>query len=129
MEQELATMIAITWPDRRADITNALSVLATLQPHGIASWPGLTDAVHWLIDDTFWDGHDPRDDIGTILADTSEAEAIIATLEPLLAILGALGPTAPDDDYLTHPRWHEVTRAATDTHQLMTGKTPSRPQH
>ncbi|WP_116505430.1 hypothetical protein [Micromonospora sp. B006] len=48
-------MAIVAWPDRRADITNALSVLATLRPHGIALWPGLTEAVHWLIDDTSWD--------------------------------------------------------------------------
>ncbi|MDX5459555.1 hypothetical protein ACGFI5_06720 [Micromonospora tulbaghiae] len=29
-----------------------------------------------------------------------------------------------DDDYLTHPRWHEVTHAAAGTHHLMTGETP-----
>ncbi|MEU6073881.1 hypothetical protein [Micromonospora sp. NPDC047074] len=56
---------------------------------------GLTEAVHWLIDDTFWDQRHPRHDIGTILASTSEADAIAATLEPLIAILDELGPTAP----------------------------------
>ncbi|MFC0030046.1 hypothetical protein ACFFMM_10980 [Micromonospora chaiyaphumensis] len=120
-------MTTIAWPDRRADIINALSILAALRPHEPTSWPSLTEAVHWLIDDTFWDQHDPRNDIGTILASTSEANAISATLEPLTAILDDLGPTAPDDDYLTHPRWHEVTHAAANTHQLMTGKTRPRP--
>ncbi|MGX1613277.1 SCO4402 family protein [Micromonospora chalcea] len=114
-------MAIVAWPDRRADITNALSVLATLRPHGIALWPGLTEAVHWLIDDTSWDVRDPHDDIGTVLADRGEAEAIIATLEPLLAVLAELGPTAPDDAYLAHSRWHEVARAATGAHRLMTG--------
>ncbi|MET7472463.1 hypothetical protein ACFYO8_09935 [Micromonospora sp. NPDC005257] len=51
---------------------------------------------------------------------------ISATLEPLTAILNELGPTALDDDYLTHLRWHEVADAATDTHHLMTGRTPPR---
>ncbi|MEU2612825.1 hypothetical protein ABZ570_14785 [Micromonospora sp. NPDC007271] len=122
-------MTTIAWPDRRADIINALSILATLRPHEPTPWPGLTEAVHWLIDDTFWDQHHPRHDIGTILVSTNEANAITTTLEPLTAILDELGPTAPDDDYLTHPRWHEVTHAATNTHQLMTGKTPTRPRH
>ncbi len=122
-------MTTIAWPDRRADIINALSILATLRPHEPTSWPRLTEAVHWLIDDTFWDQRHPRDDIGTILASTSEANAINATLEPLTAILDELGSTAPDDDYLTHPRWHEVTHAATNTHHLMTGKTPTRLRH
>ncbi|MCG5449407.1 MULTISPECIES: SCO4402 family protein [Micromonospora] len=121
-------MTTIAWPDRRADIINALSILAALRPHEPIPWPGLTEAVHWLIDDTFWDQRHPRDDIGTILASTSEANAIRATLEPLTAILDELGPTAPDDDYFTHPRWHEVTNAATNTLHLMPGKTPTRPR-
>ncbi|WP_433388496.1 SCO4402 family protein [Micromonospora sp. KLBMP9576] len=120
-------MTAIARPDRRSDIINALSILATLQPHGVRSWPGLTEAVHWLVDDTFWDDRHPRDDIGTVLADTSGAEAVSATLEPLLAILDELGPTAPDEHYLTHPRWPELAQAATGTHQLMAGRAPARP--
>lgn len=118
-------MTAITWPDRRGDVVNALSILAALRPHETPSWPGLTEAVHWLIDDTFWDQHRPHHDVGTILADTAEADAITATLAPLSAILDELGPVADDDDYLAHPRWPEVTRAATDAHHLMTGR--SRP--
>jgi len=120
-------MTTIAWPDRRADIINALSVLATLRPHRTTSWPGLTEAVHWLVDDTFWDQHHPRNEIGTVLADADEATAITATLEPLSAILDELGPTAADDDYLTHPRWHEVTHAAADAHRLMTGRTAGDP--
>ncbi|MEW2331817.1 hypothetical protein AB0880_28940 [Micromonospora chersina] len=120
-------MTTIAWPDRRTDIINALSILAALHSHETTSWPGLTEAVHWLIDDTFWDRHHPCNDIGTILASTDEADAITATLEPLSAILDELGPTAADDDYLTHPRWHEVTHAAADAHQLMTGQTPTPP--
>ncbi|MGW5081510.1 SCO4402 family protein [Micromonospora echinospora] len=42
-------------------------------------------------------------------------------LEPLLAVLAELGPTAPDDAYLAHSRWHEVARAATGAHRLMAG--------
>ncbi|MET7951230.1 hypothetical protein [Micromonospora sp. NPDC005324] len=122
-------MTTIAWPDRRADIITALAVLATLRPHTPTSWPGLTEAVHWLIDDTFWDQRSPSSDIGTILSRANEADAITATLKPLSAILDELGPTAADDDYLTHPRWHEVTHAAADAHQLMTGQTPTRPEH
>ncbi|MGW9193042.1 SCO4402 family protein [Micromonospora chersina] len=120
--------MTIAWPDRRADIITALAVLATLRPHAPTPWPGLTEAVHWLIDDTFWDQHSPARDIGTILGSVKEADAITATLEPLSAILHELGPTAADDDYLTHPRWHEVTRAAADAHQLMTGQRAAQPK-
>ncbi|MEU8301146.1 hypothetical protein AB0C04_28140 [Micromonospora sp. NPDC048909] len=119
----------IAWPDRRADIITALAVLSTLRPHTPTPWPGLTEAVHWLIDDTFWDQHSPASDIGTILASITEADAITATLTPLSAIVDELGPTAADDDYLTHPRWHDVTHAAAHAHQLMTGQTPTQPEH
>lgn len=57
-------------------------------------------------------------------ADIVGALGILATLEPPTAVLDELGPAASDDDYLTHPRWHEVTHAATGTHHLMTGETP-----
>ncbi|MEU4366689.1 SCO4402 family protein [Micromonospora chersina] len=122
-------MTTIAWPERRADIITALSILASLRPHTPTSWPGLTEAVHWLVDDTFWDQRSPHNDVGTILGDANEADAITATLDPLSAILDELGPTAADDDYLTHPRWHEVTHAATGAHQLMTGQPPARPEH
>ncbi|MEU1687864.1 hypothetical protein [Micromonospora sp. NPDC005707] len=122
-------MTTIAWPGRRADIIDALAVLATLRPPAPTSWPGLTDAVHWLIDDTFWDQRQPGSDIGTILGSAEEADAITATLHPLTAILDELGPTAADDEYLTHPRWHEVIHTATHAHQLMTSQTPARPEH
>ncbi|MGC4893878.1 SCO4402 family protein [Micromonospora sp. DT31] len=126
-------MTTIAWPDRRADVVAALSVLAALRPHARTSWPGLTEAVHWLVDDTFWDQRSPVADIGTILGDADEADAITATLEPLSAVLDELGPTAADDDYLTHPRWREVAHAAADARHLLTAGTPEhrpgRPGH
>ncbi|MEV0000693.1 hypothetical protein AB0H28_00195 [Micromonospora sp. NPDC050980] len=118
----------IAWPGRRADIITALALLATLRPHALTSWPGLTEAVHWLLDDTFWDQCRPHGDIGTILASAEEADAITATLGPLSVILDELGPAAADDDYLTHPGWREVTHAAIHAHQLMTGQTPTQPE-
>ncbi|XVU21315.1 hypothetical protein ACQPZJ_29080 [Actinoplanes sp. CA-054009] len=68
-------MTTVVWPDRRADVITALCVLAVLRADGAEAWPGLTEAVHWLVDDTFWDQHDPRSDIGTILLGTEEAAA------------------------------------------------------
>jgi len=44
-----------------------------------------------------------------------------------VAILDELGPDAPDDDYLTYPRWPEVTQAAIRAYRLMTGQTPAGP--
>lgn len=103
----------------------ALAILATLQPPAPTSWPGLTEAVDWLVNDTFWDQRSPADAIGTILVNVDEADAIAATLRPLLAIIDELEPTGSDDDYLTHPRWPEVTRAAATAYQLMASQTPA----
>jgi hypothetical protein len=94
----------------------------TLTTRSVESWPGLTEAVHWLVDDTGWDFHPPHDgDVGTILASRDEVDAVTATLEPLLAILDELGPFAADSDYLNHPRWNQVAQVATNAHQLMVG--------
>ncbi|GIF47199.1 hypothetical protein DFJ67_7177 [Asanoa ferruginea] len=89
-------MATIAWPDRRADIIAGLAVLVTLRAHSLMPWPGLTEAVHWLVDDTHWDQLPPLRDIGTILASASEADATTETIQPLLAILDELGPAEPD---------------------------------
>ncbi|GAB7045541.1 SCO4402 family protein [Catenuloplanes indicus] len=115
-------MTIVVLPGRRADIIDALSVLAKLRPHETGRWPGLTEAVHWIIDDTLWDQYHPRHDIGTILVSAAEAAAVSATLDHLMVVLDELGPMAADDDYLAHPRWHEVAHAAADAHRLMTGE-------
>lgn len=55
----------IEWPDLRQDVLNALDVLAAEPPildengHD-PRWPDLKNAVHWLVDDTFWDTATPR---------------------------------------------------------------------
>jgi hypothetical protein len=61
-------MTAVAWPHWRADVIEALAILVTLQPPGPMSWPGLTEAVHWLVDDTFWDQTSPSRHVGTIAA-------------------------------------------------------------
>lgn len=111
-------MSDISLPGRRRDITTALGVLVDLRP-GSTDWPGLTEAVHWLIDDTWWDEHGPHGDVGTLLRDGREAKAITATLTPLLAVLDDLGPAANDDDYLAHPRWRDVVTAAGNAYRLL----------
>lgn len=71
----------VAWPGRCEDVLAALEVLAAEQPELDGSgwdprWPNLTEAVHWLVDDTFWDVHDPGASIGTILRDEREADAV-----------------------------------------------------
>lgn len=104
--------MTVEWPDRRLDIIAALNVLAAPDPAAPRRYPNLTDAIHWLIDDTWWDKHDPARDIGKLLIDTAEAQAIHNVLEPLKEILHDLGPVAPDKEYVQHDRWNQVAAAA-----------------
>lgn len=100
--------------------SSRLSPCSLPSPATVPHWPGLTEAVHWLIDDTGWDhyyetGHEifnPDRAIGDILRDRNEVAAISAVLAPLLDVLGDLGPLRPDTEYLDHQRWPEVAAAA-----------------
>lgn len=112
-------MIELKSPGTRADIVVALDLLVTLTPETTERWPGLTEAVHWLVDDTFWDERDVAESIGWTLRDGQEVAAIRAVLVPLLAVLDELGPLAPDPDYLRHRRWPDVRIAAGNAHRLL----------
>lgn len=101
-------MVEVRWPDRRADIIKALEALAAEDAADPSRWPDLTNAVHWLVDDTDWDSHDPALDVGTLLASETEARAVREVLGPLLTIPSALGPVAPGSDFVTHQTWPEV---------------------
>jgi hypothetical protein len=102
----------IEWPGRRADIAAALSVLADPNSAVPDRYPSLTDAVHWLIDDTGWDYRSPRTDIGEILVNDAEADAVAAVLEPLLGLLDEFGPLVDDAVLVQDPRWTGVLEAA-----------------
>ena len=56
---------------------------------------------------------------GCCCATPNEATAIGAVLAPLLAMLDALGPTAPDSRHLAHPRWRETAMAAARARRLL----------
>jgi hypothetical protein len=104
--------MTVEWPDRRLDIIAALNVLAAPDPAVPDRHPSLTDPIHWLIDDTWWDKHDPAPDIGKLLIGAAEAQAIRDVLAPLEEILHDLGPVAPDEEYVQDDRWHHVAAAA-----------------
>ena len=112
-------MVEVRWPDRRADIIDALEALAAEDAADPSRWPDLANAVHWLVDDTDWDSRDPELDVGALLASETEARAVRAVLRPLLTILSALGPVAPDSDYVTHQTWAEVADAAATAAAVM----------
>ena len=108
----------ILWPDRREDLVNALRVLSDVDHQ--ASWstadaapPSLTDAVHWLVDDTGLDVGAASDLIPEMLRDQSEATAVDGAVRALMLILVDLGATRPDRDYLEHPNWPDVVTTST----------------
>jgi len=109
--------VTIEWPDRRADVINALDVLAADPPvldpgaHDPRT-PGLEDAVHWLVDDTFWDLRDPAESIGTFLSDEAEAVAIRRVVKAVVAVSVRQGPTADDAKWFSDEAWGEVRAAA-----------------
>jgi hypothetical protein len=116
-------MTELESPGTRSGIIEALDVLATVTPEDTERWPDLTAAVHWLVDDTLWDQFDVAESIGWTLRDEQEVAAIRAVLDPLLAVLDALGPLAPDPSYLRHRSWPDVRAAAGNAHRVLTRST------
>lgn len=87
--------VNIEWPDRREDVLKALDVLASIPPALGASgsdprWPDMTNAVHWLVDDTGWDhGDSVEQSIGTILRDKREAVVVQRAVAAVMACRNA----------------------------------------
>ena len=88
---------------QREDVIEGLKVLANPEP-AEGRWPDLTAAIHWVVDDTFWDQHDPADDIGHTLRDALEAAGVRELVARLGEGCSSLGE-APDADYFAHPLW------------------------
>ena len=109
----------VAYPDRRDDVVAALERLAAIDRSTVSDWPDLTNSVHWLVDDTFWDVRPASSDIGTILRSQAEADAVTAVIEPLIAVLEDLDPAAEDLSYLAHPRWADVPRSAANACDLL----------
>jgi hypothetical protein len=100
----------------REDVVAALEVLADRDAHGRwldggRTWPGLADAVHWLVDDTGWDGRPAADDVGTVLRTDDEAAAVQTVVDRLRALVDELEPTDDDARYVSHPGWAGVVEA------------------
>jgi hypothetical protein len=73
-----------------------------------ATAPDLTDAIHWVVDDTWWDVRSPEASIPSVLRNTDEALLVADAVQKLLVVLDALGPVAPDRDYTRHDGWPAV---------------------
>lgn len=111
--------MGVEWPDRRGDVLNALDILASPDPS--TEWPTLTEAVHWLVDDTFWDVRDPEEDIGALLVDEHETQAVRSVARAVAAVSERHGPTAPDQTWLDDSTWPMVRKFAARAATAMRG--------
>jgi len=108
----------VSFPDWRDDVLAALSFFASEPPLAgdvlpkVAA-PDLTSAVHWLVDDTFWDVHDATESIGTILRNPEEAAAVNGLVAAVVAVADRQGKEASDATWLSDPDWPHVRALAT----------------
>jgi hypothetical protein len=130
----MSSVRPVAWSGWREDVKNALQRLSdrNLQDrywHSGVRVPGdLTDAVHWLIDDTWWDHRPAHESIPLVLRDKAEADSVQRTVTALLRVLEDLGPVARTHDYLGHHEWHEVLTTARAAYLLLArndGEEPS----
>jgi hypothetical protein len=72
--------MSVEWPDQRGDVVNGLDIMVAEPVLDVEDedrrCPDLTDAVNWVVDETFWDSSDPAESKGTILVDQEEAQAL-----------------------------------------------------
>ena len=110
-------MADVARDSQRADVIEALRVLSDSDHQarwlrGEATSPSLTDAVHWLVDDTWLDTKSAIALVPDVFADAEEAAAVDAAVTALIIVLDALGPMQPDREYLEHPGWRDVVSAS-----------------
>jgi hypothetical protein len=108
--------VAVEWANRRVDVIEGLRHLAA-EPVVDADgndprWPDLRNAIHWVVDDTFWDQHHPREDIGLLVEDEEEAQLaheLVAALDRMEEMRP--GPRS-DQAWFEDPAWPDVRRCA-----------------
>jgi len=102
----------VKWPDRRGDVLNGLDTLAEEPPRLAGDepdprWPDVTNAIHWVLDDTWWDQRDPREDIGDLLRDEREAEAVERVVRAIVTVAGRQAGRS-DAHWFGDPDWPRV---------------------
>ncbi|HET7489286.1 MAG TPA: hypothetical protein VFJ85_15245 [Acidimicrobiales bacterium] len=110
-------LVDVAWPDRREDVAIALDVLAGEPPSLLRNGrdprkPDVTDAVHWLVDDTGWDSRSPAESVGLILRDDAEAGAIAKVVAAIVEVSRRQGATAPDAAWFADEAWPRVRASA-----------------
>jgi hypothetical protein len=104
----------------RQNFIGGLEILTEEPPYPSGQLPHLTNAIHWFIDDTFWDVHPARDDIGWTLWNEAEAEAVSIVVLGILAILKDVGgPNSKDSRYFKHRQAPVVREAAKAALELL----------
>ena len=115
--------VTVEWPDRRADVLNGLDALAALaggpEPVPETPWPDLTNAVHWVVDDTWWDHEDPRASIGTLLVDEEEAAAVAEVVREIVGVSERQGSIGPAEAWFGDEAWPRVRAAAGNAAAVM----------
>lgn len=106
-------------PDRRLDVIESLKVLASdvsrLDSGRDTRWPDLTNAVHWLVDDTVWDHYDPAESIGVLLRSEAEAAAIRLVVASVVIVSETVGADISDRSWFESDEWprvQELSRSA-----------------
>jgi hypothetical protein len=77
----------------------------------------LDNAVHWVVDDTWWDERDPLASIGEILRDAEEAEAVRRVVAEVVGVSSR--QSSADADWFGDPRWPEVRESAAEAAALL----------
>ena len=115
--------MAVTWPNRRQDVLAGLDLLAAppeVDENGRDQrWPDLSNAVHWVVDDTGWDLRPAADDVGTLLFDANEAEALAAVVSLVIDVSRRQGATTSDADWFADADWSKIQRAAKQAAALL----------
>jgi len=82
-------------------------------------WPDLTNAIHWVVDDTWWDYTDPAESVGELLVNEAEAQALAEVVALVVAVGEAVGAEASDAAWASHPSWPRLQRAAASAAALL----------
>ncbi|MBB4857768.1 hypothetical protein HNO88_001079 [Novosphingobium chloroacetimidivorans] len=104
----------LLWPHLRVELTQYLAELTADDPKALwqeARQLGLVSGIDQVFH-FFFDDHDfDRSAVGYSLVSKAEVQSIEAVKLALEAILDLVGD-AGDDDFVCHPLWGEVRRAA-----------------
>lgn len=116
----------VAWHGQREDVLSAFRTLAAEPPvldgeGRDTRWPDLTNAVHWLVDDTPWDLVDPATSIETILHNSREADVVREVVAAVVAVSDRQGATASDAAWFGDSGWCIVRRLAANALTCLTG--------